>query len=55
MAGNMGEYDYPSTQGQGCGTEMEKCSEKCPVCGGVVRHKHVCEKCGKPVSECTCK
>jgi hypothetical protein len=55
MAGNLGEYDYPSDRGQGCGTEVEKCGVKCPVCGSATRHEHVCTGCGKLVSECTCK
>ena len=56
MSGNMGEYDYPSDRGQGCGTEVEKCSsEKCPVCGEGTMHRHVCKGCGKLVDECTCK
>lgn len=55
MAGNIGEYDYPSTQGQGCGTEVEKCEKRCPVCGGTTRHEHVCIGCGKLAPECTCK
>jgi hypothetical protein len=56
MSGNMGEYDYPSDRGQGCGTEVQKCStEKCSVCGKGTMHRHVCEGCGKLVEECTCK